>query len=132
MSLPDIFANVYCHPSRLLRIQICQRNQRGAEIQKKMNEEEIKKKKTSTMELNKNELETAAGGGIPEFFQAMKMAWDIHSCENNNHDYEWQGELENEVHFNFPYYWQNKILVCTKCGKKKVTNVYKIVGDIRG
>lgn len=85
---------------------------------------------TNTIELNRNEMETVAGGGISEFLTAVKMAWDIHNCENNNHDYEWQGELEEEVHFNFPVYWRNKILVCTKCGRKKVTNLYEIVGSI--
>ena len=82
-------------------------------------------------ELDLNEMETAAGGGISELIQAIGMAWDIHNCETNNHCYEWQGELVPEVHYNSPYYWQNKILVCTKCGKKMVSTDYQIVGDIR-
>lgn len=87
---------------------------------------------TSNTELNMNEMETATGGGVSEYFQAMMMAWDIHNCENNNHSFEWQGELDPETHFNVPYYYRYKILVCTKCGKKKLTNDYKIVGDMRG
>ena len=76
-------------------------------------------------------METITGGGISELFQAMKFAWDIHNCETNHHDYEWKGELENQVHYNSPYYWRNKILVCSKCGKKMVSTDYEIVGDIR-
>ena len=30
--------------------------------------------------------------------------------ETNHHDYEWQGEPEEELHFNFPYCWRSKIL----------------------
>ena len=90
---------------------------------------------TNTIELKKEEMETVVGGdiisSIKEYVQAMEMAWDIHNCETNDHCYEWQGEVENEVHFNMPFYWKNKILVCTKCGKKKVTTDYVIVDDIR-
>ncbi len=84
---------------------------------------------TDTMELNKNEMELTVGGGISDLFRAMRMAWDIHNCEHNDHNYEWQGELEEELHYDFPVYWRNKILVCTKCGKKKVSNLYQIVAS---
>ena len=93
--------------------------------------EEMEEAAKGTAELSPEEMADVSGGGILDFFHAMLMAWDIHNCENNNHDFVWQGEVESEVHFNVPYYYQYKILVCTKCGKKKVTNDYKIVGDMR-
>ena len=92
---------------------------------------ENKSENKDMQELNPKEMESASGGGISEVFQAIGMAWDIYNCEHDNHSYEWKGELENVTHFTSPYYWQNRILVCTKCGKKKVSDYREIVGDFR-
>ena len=78
---------------------------------------------TSTIELNRNEMETAAGSSISEIFQAMSMMWDIHNCENGSHHWEWQGELDSKVNRYWPYLTRNKIFVCTKCGKKQVSKL---------
>ncbi len=64
---------------------------------KRYEEKKIKKMNTEKMEISGNEMETAAGGGVSEFFQAMKMAWDVHNCENNSHDFVWKGELEKPI-----------------------------------
>ena len=84
---------------------------------------------SNTKELSTNEMEQADGGtSIPELLRAAGMAWDIYNCRRNNHNYVWQGELDEEVHSDSFRQWQKKILVCTKCGKKIVSVLSHTVG----
>ena len=88
---------------------------------------------TNTMELNAaelntNEMETAAGGlSLSTLWTAINMMWDIHNCENDAHDYEWKGELDSEVYSRFFYCYRYKIVQCTRCGKKKLSDNIQII-----
>ncbi len=74
---------------------------------------------TSTIELNKNEMEQAAGGGLGSYLTLLKQGCNHVLChELGWHDFEWNGEWDEPFTMDGKRY-RHRLCRCSRCGATK-------------